>query len=182
MCDFRGMRRQRKRACLVFLSLVAFPCVTMAQGRLLDDPDIASYRPRFPAPAMEGKKETTAAASSVALPTGAKVYRTPKLDVTWKLNRALDSVYQKNKQIKYAQGYRVLAYSGTDRNAMNEVKQKVYKLFPDVEIYSVFKQPEYRVTIGDFIDKLQAHEYLLKVIPQVPEALIIQDQINIIRK
>lgn len=160
---------------------MAIPCVTIAQGRLLDDPDIASYRPRFPAPVIEGKKEENAALN-LAAPNGPKAYRTPKLDVTWKLNRALDSVYQKNKQIKYAQGYRVLAYSGTDRNAMNEVKQKVYKLFPDIEIYPVFKQPEYRVTVGDFIDKLEAYEYLLKVLPQVPEAIIIQDQINIIRK
>jgi len=175
------MKRQQKRALLFLGLLVAFPCVVMAQGRLLDDPDIASYRPRFPAPAMEGKKETSATASAV-LPTGTKVYRTPKLDVTWKLNKALDSVYQKNKDIKFAQGYRVLAYSGTDRNEMTEIKQKIYKLIPDVEIYSIFKQPEYKVTIGDFIDKLQAYEYLLKIRSQVPDALIIQEQVNIIRK
>lgn len=170
------MRRGIRIGCI---GLLVFPSLVMAQGRLMDDPDIAGYRPRFPSPAIEVKKEEE---SATPLATGPKVYRTPRLDVTWKLNRALDSVYQKNKDTKYAQGYRILAYSGTDRNAMNEVKQKVYKLIPDVEIYSVFKQPEYKVTIGDFIDKLHAHEYLLKIRSQVPDALIIQEEVNIIRK
>lgn len=163
---------------LIIVSLGVCQASLMAQGRLLDDPDIASFRPRFPAPVMESREERT----STAADNSVKKYKTPRLDVTNRLNRSLDSVYKQNIEIKLAQGYRVLVYSGTDRLAMNDIKQKVYKLFPNVEIYSVFKQPEYRVSFGDFIDKLQAYDYLLKVAPAVSGALIIQDQINIIRK
>jgi hypothetical protein len=144
-----------------------------AQGRLADDPEIASYRPRYAAPVFATKE--------VVLPPTkeAKTYVSPKLDVSAKLNRMLDSVYQNCRNIKYAEGYRVLVFSGTDRVAMNEVKQKVYKLYPNMEMYTVFKQPEYRVTFGDFIDKIQAYDYWLKISAMVPGALIVQDQINI---
>ncbi len=156
--------------------LIAGLCIcqlSLAQGRLADDPDIASYRPRFSPPVFENSQEQTPPSSE------GKSFASPKLDVTSKLNRTLDSVYQKNKLIKLAEGYRVLVFSGTDREAMNEAKQKVYKLYPNMEIYSVFKQPEYRVSFGDFIDKIQAYDYLVKIVSVVPGALIVQDQINI---
>lgn len=153
-------------------SLFAYQMPVMAQIKLLDDPDIAAYRPRYNAPVFEDKEEKQAINVS-------KVYVTPKWDVTYKLNRALDSVYRKNKTIKLAEGYRILVYSGTDKNLVNDLKQKVYKLYPNIEVYTIFKQPEYRVSFGDFIDKIQAYDYLKKISVYVPNALIIQDQINI---
>jgi hypothetical protein len=137
-----------------------------------DDGDISAYRPRFKPIESSSSLETTVA------PTNKK-YTEPKLDVTKSLNQTLDSVFVKNKQIKYAQGYRVLVYAGTDKLLINQIKQKVYKQFPDIELYSIFKQPEYRISFGDFIDKIQANNYLTKILPVIPNALIVQEQINI---
>ena len=137
-----------------------------------DDGDISAYRPRFKPVESSSSVETTITVSN-------KKYVEPKLDVTKSLNQTLDSVFVKNKQIKYAQGYRVLVYAGTDKLLINQTKQKVYKQFPDIELYSIFKQPEYRISFGDFIDKIQANNYLTKILPVIPNALIVQEQINI---
>lgn len=137
-----------------------------------DDADIAAFRPRFK------PVESGASTEQTIAPTNKK-YAEPKLDVTKSLNQTLDSVFVKNKQIKYAQGYRVLVYAGTDKLLINQIKQKVYKQFPDIELYSIFKQPEYRISFGDFIDKIQANNYLTKILPVIPNALIVQEQINI---
>lgn len=144
-----------------------------SQGvRYVDDADIAAYRPRFKPLESSSSVETTTSASN-------KKYTEPKLDATKSLNQTLDSVFVKNKQIKYAQGYRVLVYSGTDKLQINQIKQKVYMQFPDIELYNIFKQPEYRISFGDFIDKIQANNYLTKILPVIPNALIVQEQINI---
>lgn len=158
------------QACLLFASM-AFARPVFAQN-LADDNDIATYRPRF----KPAKQENLAESNTVQ---AKKKFIEPKLDVTKLLNQTLDSVYVKNKQIKFAQGYRILVYAGTDKILMNQIKQKVYKAFPDIELYTVFKQPEYRISFGDFIDKIQANNYLTKILPSISSALIVQDQINI---
>ncbi len=138
-----------------------------------EDPDIAMYRIRF-------KPELPfARVADTIQPVSLKVFTEPKEDVTKKLNRSLDSVYIKNKQIKYSQGYRILVYSGTDKVEMSDIRQKVYRQFREIELYTEFKAPDYRITFGDYIDKIQAHNVLVKILPSIPGALIIQDQINI---
>ena len=148
-------------------------CAANAQTNLADDPDIAAYRPRFPSRKPESETK------SIVPKT--KVFVNPQYDITKKLNLKLDSVFIRNKQIKYADGYRILVFSGTDKTEMNHIKQKVYKMFPYIEVYTVFKQPEYRISFGDFIDKIQAYNYLLKIRLLIPDALLVQDQINIKR-
>ena len=160
---------------LVRISFILLTVVQLAHSQAVkyaDDGDISAYRPRFKPTESSSTVETTATVSN-------KKYVEPTLDVTKTLNQTLDSVFVKNKQIKYAQGYRVLVYSGTDKLALNQIKQKVYMQFPDIELYNVFKQPEYRISFGDFIDKIQANNYLTKILPIIPNALIVQEQINI---
>jgi len=154
----------------VLLSASMAFCQSVFAQNYSDDSDIATYRPRFKPTNQESVAEPKAAVSK-------KKFSEPKLDVTKSLNVALDSVYVKNKQIKFAQGYRVLVYAGTDKVLMNQIKQKVYKAFPDIALYTVFKQPEYRISFGDFIDKIQANNYLTKILPVISNALIVQEQI-----
>jgi len=166
------MNRVKKGALIFFSLLTSVQFVYSQASKYADDGDISSYRPRFKS------TESTSSVEAMSVVSNKK-YTEPKLDVTKSLNQTLDSVFVKNKQIKYAQGYRVLVYSGTDKLLINQIKQKVYKQFPDIELYSIFKQPEYRISFGDFIDKIQANNYLTKILPVIPDALIVQEQINI---
>lgn len=174
----RNVMRMLKRGRLIVTFIIIGASSTIAQPRLAEDVEIASLRPRF-----VPKNPTVEIVEPLApVVTVNKAGVVPTEDVTKRLNKALDSVYVHNKQIKYASGFRVLVFSGTDKTEMNVIKQKVYKAFPDIEIYTEFKQPEYRIAFGDFIDKLEAHNHLVKIRPAIPDALIVQEQINIKRK
>jgi len=158
-----------------FLSLFGFVVCTASFAQtyqLADDPDIASYRVRFN-PGVQASKQEPLVSS------GIKRNPISRMEVTRRLNESLDSVYEGNKHLKFAQGYRILVYSGIDKTTMNQLKEKVYRLFPNGEVYTVFKQPEYRILYGDFIDKIHAYNHLVKIQSLIPDALIVQEKINI---
>ena len=174
MRTFGSIKKMRYYSSIsIVLGALLFGHVAPAQSvKLTEDPDIASYRTKFPASLQNTKQENVSSNSP-------KKCSKNRWEVTQRLHAGLDSVYENNKHIKYAQGYRILVYSGTDKLQMNQLKQKVYRLFPDGEVYTVFKQPEYRISFGDFIDKIQAYNYLVKIRTSIPDALIVQEQINI---
>jgi hypothetical protein len=173
VCSFGSVTKMRIVAA-IFLYLFGFAAnnTAIAQSQLADDPEIASYRIRFNPVAQANKQESQTSSNVKGKPQS-------KLEVTRRLHASLDSVFDGNKQVKYAQGYRILVYSGTDKTAMNQLKEKVYRLFPNGEVYTVFKQPEYRILYGDFIDKIHAYNHLVKIQTLVTDALIVQEKINI---
>lgn len=65
------------------------------------------------------------------------------------------------------QGYRIQIYTGSNSReskttALN-LKQRSLKLFPDMEAYCSFISPRWVVRIGDFLNREQAMEQLIKV-------------------
>ena len=95
----------------------------------------------------------------------------------------LDSVALANKKLKYTQGFRILVYTGFDKKQANTAKETLYKSLGNVEIYTIFKQPTYKVKLGDFNNWLDANFILnTKVIQNFPSALIVPDLINITYK
>lgn len=103
------------------------------------------------------------------------------LDVTAKLNAKLDTIAEKNKLIKFTNGYRIQVYLGNSKEESNLAKEKLYKLFRDANIYASYKQPDYKVKFGDYTDRLEVYYVLMSIRNDFPNALIIEEQVNIIR-
>ena len=103
------------------------------------------------------------------------------LDVTAKLNAKLDTIAEKNKQIKFTNGYRIQVYLGNSKEESKSAKEKLYKLFRDANIYASYKQPDYKVKFGDYTDRLEVYYVLMSLRNDFPNALIIEEQVNIIR-
>ena len=103
----------------------------------------------------------------------------PVGDITARLNVALDSVAANNRNIRYAQGYRVQVYSGTSSSEANRVRDRSYALFPDITPHIVYIQPNFRVKVGDFIDRLEAQRVYVALRAEFPNALIIPERIEI---
>ena len=83
---------------IVGISFILLTAVQFGYSQVVkyaDDGDISAYRPRFKPVESSSSVETTITVSN-------KKYVEPKLDVTKSLNQTLDSVFVKNKQIKYA--------------------------------------------------------------------------------
>ena len=103
------------------------------------------------------------------------------LDVTAKLNAKLDTIAEKNKLIKFTNGYRIQVYLGNSKEESNLAKEKLYKLFREANIYASYKQPDYKVKFGDYTDRLEVYYMLMSLRNVFPNSLIIEEQVNIIR-
>ncbi|MDX2189986.1 MAG: SPOR domain-containing protein [Bacteroidota bacterium] len=118
--------------------------------------------------------------SSVLIPIDKKI---PESLVFAKTSYIIDSIASMNKKLKFMQGYRILVYSGTDKEEANLVKEKIYKKLPMADIYSSYKQPTYRIKLGDYHEKLDAERIIAKILKwDLPAAIVIQDNIVIKRK
>ncbi len=99
------------------------------------------------------------------------------------LKALLDSTYQVDKQLKYADGYRIVVYTGSDREQVNRIKEKVYKtLGGDADVYVTYKQPTFQIKVGDYLDRLQAQFAYKKLQELIVNPLIIAEQVNLLRE
>jgi hypothetical protein len=107
---------------------------------------------------------------------------TPQQDITKLLNARVDSLAVKNKRMKFAQGFRVLVYTGNSREEVKKVRLKLRTLLEEEPVYDEFKQPTFRVKAGDYYNRLDAYYTLSKLQKDFPNAIVVPDQINILKE
>jgi hypothetical protein len=91
----------------------------------------------------------------------------------------IHSILTAYQNIKMAQGYRVQVYFGQSKDEVRKAKETVYGIIPDIEIYTQYKQPDYKVKVGDFFYKYEAFNCLGKLERAFPNALIVPEIINL---
>ena len=133
--------------------------------------DLSKYRPKYTLP------ETANASVMPAAKAGAAVM--PTNHVNQQVAMLLDSVAIKNKSVRYAKGFRIQAYSGTERKAAMDVRNAIVRRLPDEEVYQQYKQPTWRIKVGDYFSRIEAQQALLRIRDITPNALIVVDQINV---
>lgn len=102
-----------------------------------------------------------------------------RLDITQRLEATLDSIALHNKTIRYAQGYRIQIYAGSDRREAEQAKSTSYQLFPEITPYLLYIQPTYRVKAGDFLDRVEAEKYYTVYKASYPDAIVVPDKVDI---
>ncbi|QNE40653.1 sporulation protein [Hymenobacter sp. NBH84] len=122
--------------------------------------DLSKYRPVFEAPA-------TTAATPASAPKKPVV---PTNQVNTQIEQRLRDQAAANLNVKYAQGYRILAYAGLERDQAMAVRRSVISRYPEETDYLTFKQPVYRLYIGDYLTRLEAEQALLRLKPLAPKA------------
>ncbi|WP_148041221.1 PDDEXK family nuclease [Rufibacter immobilis] len=127
--------------------------------------DTKKYRPSIPA---------ATASSSVPMAPAA-----PANHVRNQVTLLMDSVVQVNRNIKYAAGYRILAYTGVERKTAMDLRNNIVRRLPEQKDYLTFKQPTYQLKIGDFMSRVEAQVALTKIQDLLPNALLVQETINI---
>jgi len=148
-----------------------FVCLllTLFQVSAQTTENLDSYRPKF----------DTKTPLTNTIPQGKEAIK-PTFDITKSLNEKLDSIAERNKVIKFAQGYRIIVYSGTQKEEVKKAREKVYSIYPDIDIHQIYKQPDYKIKVGDFTNRFEAHQALNELKKVFPEALITMEQVNII--
>lgn len=102
-----------------------------------------------------------------------------ELNVNKKLQTVLDTMAQRNKSIRYINGFRIQLYVGNIRSEADGAKSYIYQMFPDMNPYMSYNQPTYRVKAGDFIDRSDAEQVLEQIREQYPSATILSDKVDI---
>lgn len=135
---------------------------TTASARVMDD--ISVYRPTYPV------KET---GTTTAAPVEPTQHANAKVAVL------MDSVASVNSNIRYAQGYRILAYNGSERQRVMDLRKAIIARVPEQKDYLIYQQPHFRLKIGDYFTRIEAQQVLNQISDLIPNAHIVQEQINI---
>lgn len=95
------------------------------------------------------------------------------------INPIMDSIGVSNKRYHSAPGYRIMVYSGNSSTESADVRKEVYEWSRDYEVYTQYKQPAFRVKVGNFQDRISANYAFSDLVKFFPNAVIIPDQIEI---
>ena len=125
--------------------------------------DLSQYRPRYP----------------IDDATGPVARVEPTNHVNQQVAVLMDTVASVNKNIKYAQGYRILAYNGSERQTVMNLRKTIIARVPEEKDYLTYQQPNFRLKIGDFFSRVEAQQVLNQLSDLIPNAQIVQEQINI---
>lgn len=96
-----------------------------------------------------------------------------------KVDAILDTLAQRNKNIRYVQGYRIQVYVGNDRKEYDAARSFVTQNYPELSLYPSFNPPTYRLKAGDFTTKMDAERYYQHVKSNYSASMIIADRIDI---
>lgn len=81
--------------------------------------------------------------------------------------------------IRSAHGFRVIIYSGTDRNKANGAKLDFMRRFPGMRVYMSYAMPQYRVKVGDFTSRSEASGLYQQLNKVYSPCLIVPDIVEI---
>jgi hypothetical protein len=136
---------------------------------LLPAEDLTKYRPTF-APAGAAPATTAAPVPRPSAPPAPKAAPVPTNAVTAQVEQRLRDQAFTNQNVKYTSGYRIRAYLGLEREQVMSIRRQVIGRYPDETDYITFKQPVYRLYIGDYTTRLEAARGLARVRQFVPKA------------
>ncbi|TGE27099.1 sporulation protein [Hymenobacter metallicola] len=122
--------------------------------------DLSRFRPVFTPP----KASVVPAAPVSRTPVTPLSHVNPQIE-----QRLRDQAYT-NQNVKYAQGYRILAYVGLEREQAMAVRRSIISRYPEETDYITFKQPVFRLWIGDYLTRLEAEQAMLRIRPIAPKA------------
>lgn len=137
-------------------------------SQYIASPELDSSRlPETPAPVVSAPEGLGTPAPAI---TGG--------DVTADLNHYVDTLASINAQNPYLQVYTVQVYTGNDREQAYKAKEAVYRLMPDAEPRISYDQPNYKVKVGVYRERLDAEKVYLKLHRSIPATIVIPERIR----
>lgn len=161
---------------VILASIIFWSCAPAKSGRTSDkgkiyQEDLSVHRPKYELiKPLEGDNLKDEANKANVKPLN---------DVTLKANALMDSIAARNKENKYFSGYTVQVYAGNSRDAAVQAKERIYRSLPNSEPEISYIQPNYRVKVGKFIERLEAQRFFMEIKSDFPNAIIIPEKISI---
>ena len=103
-----------------------------------------------------------------------------KLHQSSSIENATETLVRKNKGT-LTDGFRIRIYFDNKQNsreASAESEARFKRLFPGYNTYRSFKNPFFKVTVGDFRTKADAQVALQRIVRVFPDAFIVKEQMK----
>ncbi len=105
-----------------------------------------------------------------------------KMDITKPLNKILDYVPEKVTVKLNKPGFRVQVYVGKDRDEASRIKGICLNMKKEEDAYLDYDRPNYRVKVGNFLNREDAKTLYKDLKRRFPEAMIVPDQVTVIKQ
>lgn len=171
------MQRHQNTFHIILIALVLAGCAgqkptstTSTQGKYAED--ISIWRPKVeqsantttPTPG-DGRKQT--------------VYMEPKYAVNKQLDVVLDSMDRYNLARNYIEGFTIQIYTGLKREDALSAKKLLTTSLPDMDAEVHYVQPNFRVKVGRYYNRLEAQQDYSEVKQYFSSAIIVPDKLPI---
>lgn len=107
------------------------------------------------------------------------VYSGSNFEVTEQLDQYLDSLAIRDLKSNRIAGYRILLYSGNERDEATKARENAYRVFQKADLYTKYQAPTFKVSLGDFYERLDAFIALKKLEAVFPQAVVVQEIVNL---
>ncbi len=103
------------------------------------------------------------------------------MHVNRRLDAVMDTIANQNRSIRYAPGFRVQVYVGTQRQEVESIKLLIYQNFPELSAYLSYNQPTYKLKVGDFMRRMDAERYYASIRQLLASAQLQPDKVDVRR-
>ena len=103
------------------------------------------------------------------------------LHINRRLDMVLDTIAVQNRSIRYAPGFRIQVYVGTQRKEVDAARLLISQEFPELSPYLSYNQPTYKLKVGDFMRRMDAERYYASIRRLVESAQLQPDKVDIRR-
>ncbi len=76
-------------------------------------------------------------------------------------------------------GYRVQIFMGINRNDAYNAQAKFNELYPDIKTYIIYNEPDFKVKVGDFKNRLEATRLMEQLRSQFTSLFVLSEKINL---
>jgi hypothetical protein len=130
--------------------------------------DLSSYRPNIEMESVDPEPE----AGTIDLKGP---YVAPTHDINNQMSAIMDSIVFYNKNKTYLT-YTIQVYIGRSREEANQIREKVYRVLPDEKPALGYKQPSWKVTVGEYNDRVEAYKTLTTLKGVFPGAMLVPER------
>ncbi len=135
--------------------------------------DLSVLRPDL-ADVIEAPKNTQTTAT-----TPSAQYSSVDMSIAEELDSINKVIIQRNSEKKYVDGYTIQIYTGNDNEAAREAQEHSLEMFPELEPAISYNQPTFKVKVGSYHNRLEAHRVFESLKEEFPYALLIPERIPI---
>lgn len=93
-------------------------------------------------------------------------------------NNTIGVLLEKFNSTKKNTGYRIQIHSGLSRVETLKSQTNFMKLYPNMNTYVIYQQPNFKLRVGDFEERLSVNKFYEEMKEIFPGAFIIKDEIT----